>query len=35
MKRRDFLVEHETGTHPLESVKGCLDGLRKMGRGRT
>jgi sugar phosphate isomerase/epimerase len=28
-----YIVEHETGTHPLESVKGCLEGLRKMGRG--
>jgi len=30
-----YIVEHETGARPLESVKGCLDGLRKMGRGRA
>ena len=28
-----YIVEHETGARPLESVKGCLEGLRKMGRG--
>ena len=30
-----YIVEHETGTHPLESVKGCLEALRKMGRGQA
>jgi hypothetical protein len=28
-----YIVEHETGAKPLESVRGCLEGLRKMGRG--
>ncbi|MFC2158329.1 sugar phosphate isomerase/epimerase family protein [Acidobacteriota bacterium] len=28
-----FIVEHETGTNPMESIKGCLEGLRKFGRG--
>jgi sugar phosphate isomerase/epimerase len=28
-----YIVEHETGARPLESVKGCLEKLRKMGRG--
>jgi sugar phosphate isomerase/epimerase len=28
-----YIVEHETGNTPMESIKGCLEGLRKMGRG--
>ena len=28
-----YIVEHETGSRPLESVRGCLEGLRKLGRG--
>jgi sugar phosphate isomerase/epimerase len=28
-----YIVEHETGGDPLASIKGCLEGLRKMGRG--
>jgi sugar phosphate isomerase/epimerase len=28
-----YIVEHETGDTPMESIKGCLEGLRKMGRG--
>jgi len=28
-----YVVEHEVGADPMGSVKGCLDGLRKMGRG--
>jgi len=28
-----YIVEHETGANPLESIKGCLEGLRRMGRG--
>jgi sugar phosphate isomerase/epimerase len=28
-----YVVEHETGPDPLGNVKGCLEGLRKMGRG--
>lgn len=28
-----YIVEHETGQDPLASVKGCLEGLRKLGRG--
>ncbi len=28
-----YIVEHETGEVPLESVRGCIEGLRKMGRG--
>ena len=28
-----YIVEHETGTESMESIKGCLEGLRKMGRG--
>ncbi len=28
-----YIVEHETGTDSMESIKGCLEGLRKMGRG--
>jgi sugar phosphate isomerase/epimerase len=27
-----YIVEHEVGATPLESVKQCLDNLRKMGR---
>ena len=26
-----YIVEHETGPDPLGSIKGCLEGLRKMG----
>ncbi|HSQ79059.1 MAG TPA: sugar phosphate isomerase/epimerase [Candidatus Bathyarchaeia archaeon] len=29
-----YVVEHETGPDPMGNIKGCLDGLRKMGRGR-
>jgi sugar phosphate isomerase/epimerase len=28
-----YVVEHEVGDDPMGSVKGCLEGLRKMGRG--
>jgi sugar phosphate isomerase/epimerase len=28
-----YIVEHETGTNPIDSIKGCLEGLRRMGRG--
>jgi sugar phosphate isomerase/epimerase len=28
-----YIVEHETGQDPMASIKGCLEGLRKMGRG--
>lgn len=28
-----YVVEHETGPDPMGNIKGCLDGLRKMGRG--
>jgi len=28
-----YIVEHETGPDPIGSIKGCLEGLRKMGRG--
>ncbi len=28
-----YIVEHETGPDPIGNIKGCLDGLRKMGRG--
>ena len=28
-----YVVEHEVGADPMGSIKGCLDGLRKMGRG--
>lgn len=28
-----YIVEHETGSTPMESIKGCLEGLRKMDRG--
>lgn len=27
-----YIVEHETGTHPLQSIKTCLENLHKMGR---
>ena len=29
-----YIVEHETGKNPMQSIKGCLEGLRKMGRGK-
>jgi len=28
-----YIVEHETGPDPIGNIKGCLEGLRKMGRG--
>jgi len=28
-----YVVEHEVGDDPMGSIKGCLEGLRKMGRG--
>jgi sugar phosphate isomerase/epimerase len=28
-----YIVEHETGANPMENIRGCLEGLRKMGRG--
>jgi sugar phosphate isomerase/epimerase len=28
-----YVVEHETGPDPLGNIKGCLEGLRRMGRG--
>ena len=28
-----YIVEHETGPDPIGNIKGCLDGLRKIGRG--
>jgi sugar phosphate isomerase/epimerase len=28
-----YVVEHEVGNDPMGSIKGCLEGLRKMGRG--
>jgi sugar phosphate isomerase/epimerase len=28
-----YIVEHEIGGNPMASIKGCLEGLRKMGRG--
>jgi sugar phosphate isomerase/epimerase len=28
-----YIVEHETGTTPMDSIRGCLEGLRKMDRG--
>ncbi len=28
-----YIVEHETGEDPMASIQGCLEGLRKMGRG--
>jgi sugar phosphate isomerase/epimerase len=27
-----YIVEHETGGNPLESVKACFEGLKKMGK---
>jgi sugar phosphate isomerase/epimerase len=29
-----YVVEHEVGDDPMGSIRGCLEGLRKMGRGR-
>jgi sugar phosphate isomerase/epimerase len=29
-----YIVEHETGINPMQSIKGCLEGLHKMGRGK-
>jgi sugar phosphate isomerase/epimerase len=28
-----YVVEHEVGDDPMGSIRGCLEGLRKMGRG--
>jgi sugar phosphate isomerase/epimerase len=28
-----YVVEHETGPDPMANIKGCLEGLRRMGRG--
>ncbi len=28
-----YIVEHEIGQNPMGSIRGCLEGLRKMGRG--
>jgi len=28
-----YVVEHEVGSDPMGSIRGCLQGLRKMGRG--
>jgi len=28
-----YVVEHEVGNDPMASIRGCLEGLRKMGRG--
>jgi sugar phosphate isomerase/epimerase len=28
-----YIVEHETGRDPMASIRSCLDGIRKMGRG--
>jgi sugar phosphate isomerase/epimerase len=28
-----YIVEHETGPDPIGNIRGCLAGLRKMGRG--
>ena len=28
-----YIVEHETGPDPIGNIKGCLEGLRKMGHG--
>jgi hypothetical protein len=28
-----YVVEHETGPDPIGNIRGCLAGLRKMGRG--
>jgi len=27
-----YIVEHETGSNPMQSVKTCIDNLRKMGK---
>ena len=27
-----YIVEHETGTDSMESIRGCLEGLRRLGR---
>jgi sugar phosphate isomerase/epimerase len=27
-----YIVEHETGSDPIASIKGCYDGLRKLGK---
>ena len=27
-----YIVEHETGSDPMASIKGCFEGLRKMGK---
>ena len=27
-----YIVEHETGTNPVESIKGCFEGLKKLGK---
>jgi sugar phosphate isomerase/epimerase len=28
-----YVVEHETGPDPMGNIRGCIEGLRKMGRG--
>jgi sugar phosphate isomerase/epimerase len=28
-----YVVEHEVGPDPMGNIRGCLEGLRKMGRG--
>jgi len=28
-----YVVEHEVGDDPMGSIRGCLEGLKKMGRG--
>lgn len=28
-----YVVEHEVGDDPMGNIRGCLEGLRKMGRG--
>lgn len=28
-----YVVEHETGPDPMGNIRGCLEGLRRMGRG--
>ena len=27
-----YIVEHETGANPVASIKGCFEGIRKLGR---
>ena len=27
-----YIVEHETGSDPVQSIKGCFEGLRKLGK---